>query len=118
MPTDLPGPAREAVGAAPGRCSGYLSRRGTGKLNASRKEEDLQLKDSVLRRTHLPLLVSFLLTSDIIPASTTEEDPVPLPLALSAVPAGTRPRWTTSLPSSPTRKSLLPRLGLEVSKST
>ncbi|KAF8140681.1 hypothetical protein K438DRAFT_1995808 [Mycena galopus ATCC 62051] len=74
MPTDLPEPGRrdlvvaQAVGAAPGRGFGYLSRRGTGKLNANRKEEDLQLKDSVskLRRTRLPLLA-------------TEEDPTPLP---------------------------------------
>ncbi|KAF8203558.1 hypothetical protein K438DRAFT_1965036 [Mycena galopus ATCC 62051] len=40
------------------------------KLNVNRKEEDLLLKDSVykLRRTRLPLLASFLLMSDIIPA--------------------------------------------------
>ncbi|KAJ6518667.1 hypothetical protein C8R45DRAFT_851077 [Mycena sanguinolenta] len=63
------------------------------KLNANRKEEDLQLKDSVykLRRTRLPLLANFLLTSDIIPASATEEDPAPLPLALSTVPRGHPP---------------------------
>ncbi|KAJ7207298.1 hypothetical protein B0H12DRAFT_1195654 [Mycena haematopus] len=63
------------------------------KLNANRKEEDLQLKDSIykLRRTRLPLLANFLLTSDIIPASATEEDPAPLPLALSTVPRGHPP---------------------------
>ncbi|KAJ7760457.1 hypothetical protein B0H16DRAFT_1719959 [Mycena metata] len=55
------------------------------KLTANRKEEDLQLKDSIykLRRTRLPLLANFLLTSDIIPPSATDEDPAPLPLALS-----------------------------------
>ncbi|ESK84642.1 pinin sdk mema domain protein [Moniliophthora roreri MCA 2997] len=39
------------------------------KTTANRKEEDLQLKDSVykLRRKRLPVLANFLLTSDIIP---------------------------------------------------
>ncbi|KAJ7180553.1 hypothetical protein C8R46DRAFT_1210892 [Mycena filopes] len=63
------------------------------KLTANRKEEDLQLKDSIykLRRARLPLLANFLLTSDIIPASATDEDPAPLPLALSTVPRGHPP---------------------------
>ncbi|KAJ6591690.1 hypothetical protein DFH09DRAFT_1137716 [Mycena vulgaris] len=63
------------------------------KLTANRKEEDLQLKDSIykLRRTRLPLLANFLLTSDIIPASSSDEDPAPLPLALSTVPRGHPP---------------------------
>ncbi|KAJ7043507.1 hypothetical protein C8F04DRAFT_1175317 [Mycena alexandri] len=63
------------------------------KLTANRKEEDLQLKDSIykLRRTRLPLLANFLLTSDIIPPSATDEDPAPLPLALSTVPRGHPP---------------------------
>ncbi|KAF7356720.1 Pinin-SDK-memA domain-containing protein [Mycena venus] len=72
------------------------------KLTANRKEEDLQLKDSIykLRRTRLPLLANFLLTSDIIPASSTEEDPAPLPLALSTVPRG-HPPPLYYLPRSP-----------------
>ncbi|KAF9645929.1 hypothetical protein BDM02DRAFT_3119495 [Thelephora ganbajun] len=39
------------------------------KQTANRKEEELQLKDSIhkLRRTRLPLLSNFLLTSDVIP---------------------------------------------------
>ncbi|KAJ7115855.1 hypothetical protein C8R44DRAFT_215744 [Mycena epipterygia] len=63
------------------------------KLTANRKEEDLQLKDSIykLRRTRLPLLANFLLTSDIIPSSSSDEDPAPLPLALSTVPRGHPP---------------------------
>ncbi|KAJ7155519.1 hypothetical protein C8R43DRAFT_1000233 [Mycena crocata] len=63
------------------------------KVTANRKEEDLQLKDSIykLRRTRLPLLANFLLTSDIIPASSTDDDPAPLPLALSTVPRGHPP---------------------------
>ncbi|KAJ7281816.1 hypothetical protein C8J57DRAFT_1433589 [Mycena rebaudengoi] len=63
------------------------------KLSANRKEEDLQLKDSIykLRKTRLPLLANFLLTSDIIPASSSDEDPAPLPLPLATVPCGHPP---------------------------
>ncbi|KAI5987624.1 hypothetical protein EDD15DRAFT_2173324 [Pisolithus albus] len=55
------------------------------KTTANRKEEELQLKDSIykLRRIRLPLLSNFLSTSDIIPSdltSTTSPDPLaPLP---------------------------------------
>ncbi|KAK7030940.1 hypothetical protein VNI00_013887 [Paramarasmius palmivorus] len=58
------------------------------KTNANRKEEDLQLKDSVykLRRKRLPLLANFLLTSDDIPdvddpekSSTPSENPLAPP---------------------------------------
>ncbi|KAI6043521.1 hypothetical protein EDC04DRAFT_2652084 [Pisolithus marmoratus] len=53
------------------------------KTTANRKEEDLQLKDSIykLRRIRLPLLSNFLSTSDIIPSDlTTTSDPLaPLP---------------------------------------
>ncbi|KAI6029083.1 hypothetical protein BKA83DRAFT_676816 [Pisolithus microcarpus] len=55
------------------------------KTTANRKEEELQLKDSIykLRRIRLPLLSNFLSTSDIIPSdltSTTLSDPLaPLP---------------------------------------
>ncbi|KAL1701362.1 hypothetical protein EV121DRAFT_263158 [Schizophyllum commune] len=48
------------------------------KTAAARKEEDLQLKDSVykLRRKRLPLLANFLITSDVIPESPdTDEAP-------------------------------------------
>jgi len=47
------------------------------KTTANRKEEDIQLKDSIykLRRTRLPLLANFLVTSDVIPSDDT------LPLA-------------------------------------
>ncbi|PPQ97712.1 hypothetical protein CVT26_001902 [Gymnopilus dilepis] len=46
------------------------------KTLANRKEEDLQIKDSIykLRRTRLPLLANFLLTSDVIPS---EDSPPP-----------------------------------------
>ncbi|KAF9558119.1 hypothetical protein CPC08DRAFT_764143 [Agrocybe pediades] len=49
------------------------------KTTANRKEEDLQLKDSIykLRRTRLPQLANFLLTSDVIGS----DDPSTNPLA-------------------------------------
>lgn len=55
------------------------------KTTANRKEEELQLKDSIykLRRIRLPLLSNFLSTSDIIPSDPTSaasSDPLaPLP---------------------------------------
>ncbi|KAL1712603.1 hypothetical protein EV715DRAFT_259405 [Schizophyllum commune] len=46
------------------------------KTAAARKEEDLQLKDSVykLRRKRLPLLANFLITSDVIPESPEADE--------------------------------------------
>ncbi|KAF7309706.1 Pinin-SDK-memA domain-containing protein [Mycena indigotica] len=63
------------------------------KLTANRKEEDLQLKDSIykLRRSRLPLLANFLLTSDIIPPTSSDDDPAPLPLPFATVPRGHPP---------------------------
>lgn len=47
------------------------------KTTANRKEEDLQLKDSIykLRRIRLPLLSNFLLTSDVISDTDDSENP-------------------------------------------
>ncbi|EMD32886.1 hypothetical protein CERSUDRAFT_118336 [Gelatoporia subvermispora B] len=47
------------------------------KTTANRKEEELQLKDSIykLRRTRLPLLANFLLTSDHIPDIPPHDSP-------------------------------------------
>jgi hypothetical protein len=54
------------------------------KTASNRKEEELQLKDSIykLRRTQLPLLANFLLTSDDIPSDgllLPSKDPLSLP---------------------------------------
>lgn len=55
------------------------------KTTANRKEEELQLKDSIakLRRTRLPLLANFLSTADRIPrdesSSPTSNNPLALP---------------------------------------
>ncbi|KAH0829030.1 hypothetical protein J3R83DRAFT_2484 [Lanmaoa asiatica] len=47
------------------------------KTTANRKEEELQLKDSIYKHRHarLPLLSNFLLTTDIIPASDASPPP-------------------------------------------
>ncbi|KAH7883445.1 hypothetical protein F5I97DRAFT_1960932 [Phlebopus sp. FC_14] len=47
------------------------------KTTANRKEEELQLRDSIykLRRVRLPLLTNFLLTSDVIPSSGSSPPP-------------------------------------------
>ncbi|PCH35502.1 hypothetical protein WOLCODRAFT_139917 [Wolfiporia cocos MD-104 SS10] len=47
------------------------------KTTANRKEEELQLQDSIykLRRTRLPLLANFLLTSDVIPDLPSSDSP-------------------------------------------
>ncbi|KAF8181837.1 hypothetical protein BJ912DRAFT_1023531 [Pholiota molesta] len=49
------------------------------KTTANRKEEDLQLKDSIykLRRTRLPILANFLLTSDTILSHSDDSSPPP-----------------------------------------
>ncbi|CCM06039.1 uncharacterized protein FIBRA_08285 [Fibroporia radiculosa] len=48
------------------------------KTAANRKEEELQLRDSIykMRRTRLPLLANFLLTSDIIPELDSLSSPL------------------------------------------
>ncbi|KAF8652665.1 hypothetical protein AX16_004271 [Volvariella volvacea WC 439] len=58
------------------------------KTHANRKEEDLQLKDSIykLRRTRLPLLSNFLLTSDVIPSDFDDTSPSPFTDPLAPVP--------------------------------
>ncbi|KAF8058542.1 hypothetical protein FPV67DRAFT_508372 [Lyophyllum atratum] len=54
------------------------------KMSANRREEELQLKDSIYkyRRTRLPLLANFLITSDTIPLDDTTPPPSTNPLAL------------------------------------
>lgn len=46
------------------------------KMAANRKEEELQLKDSIykFRRTRLPLYANFLLTSDVVVVSDSHAD--------------------------------------------
>ncbi|KIK05801.1 hypothetical protein K443DRAFT_674861 [Laccaria amethystina LaAM-08-1] len=53
------------------------------KTIANRREEELQLKDSIykLRRTRLPILSNFLSTSDVIPSTDSTPTPSENPLA-------------------------------------
>jgi len=72
------------------------------KISATRKEEDLQLKDSIhkLRRTRLPQLANFLLTSDVIRENDMDEDNSKTPLDLSeAIPARSHPPPLYYLPA-------------------
>ncbi|KAF8622935.1 hypothetical protein AX15_006612 [Amanita polypyramis BW_CC] len=72
------------------------------KTAANRKEEDLQLKDSIykLRRTRLPLIVNFLCTSDNI-SSDEPSSPNSNPLSL---PPRTHPPPLCYLPAILTRE--------------
>jgi len=77
----------------------------------------LQLKDSVykLRRARFPLLANFLLTSDIIPESSSDEDSSPLPLPLSQPPR-THPPPLYYLPAilTPAQESFINRRKTQV----
>ncbi|KAH9856837.1 hypothetical protein C2E23DRAFT_809414 [Lenzites betulinus] len=87
------------------------------KTNATRKEEELQLKDSIhkLRRTRLPLLSNFLLTSDVIPSDDSDASPKnPL-----APPPRMRPPPLYYLPAKllPSQEEFLQRRKAEVKEA-
>ncbi|EIW53898.1 uncharacterized protein TRAVEDRAFT_131947 [Trametes versicolor FP-101664 SS1] len=88
------------------------------KTIANRKEEELQLKDSIhkLRRTRLPLLSNFLLTSDVIPSGDSEEPASINPLA---PPPRTRPPPLYYLPAKllPSQDAFLQRRKAEVKEA-
>ncbi|KAJ7582408.1 hypothetical protein C8J56DRAFT_1015277 [Mycena floridula] len=74
------------------------------KTAANRREEELQLKDSIckLRRKRLPLLAGFLLTSDLVPQDSEEmippsSGPQQKELALYYLPAVLTPAQETFL---------------------
>ncbi|KAG6902281.1 hypothetical protein C0995_002213 [Termitomyces sp. Mi166 len=88
------------------------------KMAANRKEEELQLKDSIykFRRTRLPLYANFLLTSDIIPS---DEDPSTPPTQNPlANPPRTHPPPLYYLPAVllPSQEAFLARRKREVSR--
>ncbi|KAI0644784.1 hypothetical protein C8Q79DRAFT_1010941 [Trametes meyenii] len=89
------------------------------KTSANRKEEDLQLKDSIqkLRRTRLPLLPNFLLTSDVIPSVDSDSLPSTNPLA---PPPRSRPPPLYYLPAKllPSQEAFLQRRKAEVKEAT
>ncbi|KAI1784408.1 hypothetical protein LXA43DRAFT_224415 [Ganoderma leucocontextum] len=88
------------------------------KTSANRKEEDLQLKDSIhkLRRTRLPLLSNFLLTSDVIPPVDSDARASTNPLA---GPPKTRPPPLYYLPAKllPSQEAFLQRRKEEVQEA-
>jgi hypothetical protein len=85
------------------------------KTAANRKEEDLQLKDSILklRRTRLPLLSNFLVTSDNILPDDSSPPPSKDPLALAP---RTHPPPLYFLPAilTPAQEAFLARRKAEV----
>jgi len=87
------------------------------KTTANRKEEDLQLKDSVykLRRTRLKLLSNFLLTSDVIPVDNSTP-PSANPLA---PPPRSHPPPLFFLPAvlTPAQEAFLSRRKAEVAEA-
>ncbi|KAI0764290.1 hypothetical protein BD413DRAFT_190870 [Trametes elegans] len=88
------------------------------KTTANRKEEELQLKDSIhkLRRTRLPLLSNFLLTSDVIPPADSDAPTSANPLA---PPPRTRPAPLYYLPAKllPSQEAFLQRRKAEVKEA-
>ncbi|KAI0042648.1 hypothetical protein FA95DRAFT_1499835 [Auriscalpium vulgare] len=88
------------------------------KTTAIRREEELQLKDSIhkLRRTRLPLLANFLLTSDRIPSD--DETPIPTrdPLSLAS---RTQPAPIYYLPAilTPAQETYLARRKADVKEA-
>ncbi|KIM77831.1 hypothetical protein PILCRDRAFT_825056 [Piloderma croceum F 1598] len=91
------------------------------KTSANRREEELQLKDSIykLRRTRLPLLANFLLTSDHIPTSDDDDmSPPPSKNILSSAPR-THPPPLYYLPAilTPAQEAFLTQRKAEVKEA-
>ncbi|KAI0692153.1 hypothetical protein BC835DRAFT_1358299 [Cytidiella melzeri] len=88
------------------------------KTSANRKEEDLQLKDSIhkLRRTRLPLLANYLLTSDQIPS---DDSSLPSSLHPLAQPPRSHPPPLYYLPAilTPAQEAFLTRQKAEVKEA-
>ncbi|KAF9461825.1 hypothetical protein BDZ94DRAFT_1283332 [Collybia nuda] len=88
------------------------------KTTSNRKEEELQLKDSIykFRRTRLPLLSNFLITSDII--TSDESTPPPSGPALS-LPPRSHPPPLYYLPAilTPSQEAFLARRKAQVSEA-
>ncbi|KAJ8074423.1 hypothetical protein PM082_015324 [Marasmius tenuissimus] len=89
------------------------------KTSANRKEEELQLKDSIykLRRKRLPLLANFLVTSDVIPDNDDPDKPTsgnPL-----AAPPRSHPPPLYYLPAilTPSQEAFLAKRKEEVSQA-
>ncbi|KZP29645.1 hypothetical protein FIBSPDRAFT_851243 [Athelia psychrophila] len=87
------------------------------KTAANRKEEELQLRDSIhkLRRARLPLLANFLLTSDAVPTDEADAPTAPSRDALAGPPR-TQPAPLYYLPAvlTPAQEIFLARRKAEV----
>ncbi|KAI0077237.1 hypothetical protein K474DRAFT_1662018 [Panus rudis PR-1116 ss-1] len=88
------------------------------KTTANRKEEELQLKDSIykLRRKRLPLLANFLSTADRIPSEDDSSPPSTNPLALhpKSQPA---PLYYLPVILTPAQEAFLKRRKVEVKEA-
>ncbi|KAI0060564.1 hypothetical protein BV25DRAFT_1839604 [Artomyces pyxidatus] len=88
------------------------------KTSANRKEEDLQLKDSIykLRRTRLPLLANFLSTADEFPPDDSTPPPTRNPLS---TPARAHPPPLYYLPALllPSQEAFIARRKTEVKEA-
>ncbi|KAH8110495.1 hypothetical protein DFH11DRAFT_771111 [Phellopilus nigrolimitatus] len=91
------------------------------KLTASRREEELQLKDSIykLRHTRFPLLSNFLLTSDIIPSIDSEADASDASPLASLVPPRSHPPPLYYLPAilTPAQEAFLSKRKTQVKEA-
>ncbi|CAA7260373.1 unnamed protein product [Cyclocybe aegerita] len=89
------------------------------KTLANRKEEDLQLKDSIykLRRTRLPILANFLSTSDQIPFDN-DSPPPPSKNPLASVPRShPPPLYYLPVILTPAQEAFIGRRKAEVSEA-
>ncbi|EAU91835.1 hypothetical protein CC1G_04602 [Coprinopsis cinerea okayama7 len=88
------------------------------KTLANRKEEDLQLKDSIykLRRKRLPILANFLLTSDVIPSDSSSSPHSTNPLS---APPRSHPPPLYYLPAilTPAQEAFISRRKAEVNEA-
>ncbi|KAI5119302.1 hypothetical protein M0805_008217 [Coniferiporia weirii] len=88
------------------------------KVSAIRKEEDLQLKDSIykLRRTRFPQLSNYLLTSDIIPSLDADPDSTDSFQLSSLLPPRSHPPPLYYLPAilTPTQEAFLSKRKAQV----
>ncbi|EGN91809.1 hypothetical protein SERLA73DRAFT_66806 [Serpula lacrymans var. lacrymans S7.3] len=90
------------------------------KTSANRKEEDLQLKDSIhkQRRTRLPLLSNFLLTSDIIPTDDLLSSPSSTNLLSPPPRSHPPPLYYIPAMLTPAQEAFLARRKAEVKEAT
>jgi len=89
------------------------------KHTANRKEEEIQLKNTIhrLRRSRLPILANFLLTSDVIPSDDASPPP---PLKKSFEPLRSHPPPLYYLPAvlTPSQEAFIAKRKAEAAETT